>query len=259
MKPLIATVAKIKPVRGISTLLHYGLLFLFPVLLFILVRLDFVPLAFIVVGLSKWRMFAVRPRFWMANIRANSVDIIVGSSALIFMTQTTSVLWQFIWAMTYALWLILIKPGSTVFMTSLQSAVGFLIGLMALYIAWPDAPLYWLVLITGGICYLAARHFFDSFDEPYARLLAYLWGYFGAAVMWLLGHILIVYPRKTGFIAQPLLFLAVVGIGLSTAYYLDHFDRFAVFVKRQIIFVSSGIIVLLLISLYYEGSHLLLR
>lgn len=256
MRPLVA---KIKPVRGVSALLHFGLLFLFPLFLFILVRLDFVPLAFIVVGLSKWRMFAVRPRFWPANIRANAVDITVGASSLIFMTQTTSVLWQFIWAIVYAAWLIFLKPGSTVLNTSLQAAVGFLAGLMALYTAWPAAPLYGLVFGTGAICFLAARHFFDSFDEPYARLLAYLWGYFGAAVMWLLGHLLIVYPRKTGMITQPLLFLAVVGVALATAYYLDHFDRFASFIKKQLLFVSSGIILLLLLSLFYEGSHLLLR
>jgi len=256
MKPLVA---KIKPVRGVSSLLHSGLQLLFPIFLFILVRLDFVPLAFVVVGLSKWRMFAVRPRFWPANIRANAVDILVGVSSLIFMTQTNSFLWQFIWAMVYALWLIVLKPGSSVLHSSLQAAVGFLAGLMALYTAWPDAASYWLVLTTGMVCYLAARHFFDSFDEPYARLLAYLWGYFGASVMWLLGHLLIVYPRKTGIVAQPLLFLAVVGIGMAIAYYLDHFDRFASFAKKQTIFVSLGIILLLLASLFYEGSHLLLR
>ncbi len=256
MRPLVA---KIKPIRGISALLHFGLLFLFPMLLFVLVRLEFVPLAFIVVGLSKWRMFAVRPRFWLANVRANAVDITVGASSLIFMTQTSSFLWQFIWAIVYAAWLIFLKPGSTVLYTSLQAAVGFLAGLLALYTAWPGAPLYWLVLGTGGICFLAARHFFDSFDEPYARLLSYLWGYFGAALMWLLGHLLIVYPRKTGLITQPLLFLTVIGFAMATAYYLDHFDRFATFFKKQLMIVSSGIILLLVVSLFYEGSKLLLR
>jgi hypothetical protein len=256
MKPLVA---KIKPVRGMSSLLHYGLLLAFPVILFILVRLDFVPLAFILVALSKWRMFAVRPRFWPANMRSNAVDILVGVSALVFMTQTPSASWQFIWAMGYAIWLILIKPRSSVLYTSLQAAVGFVAGLMALHIAWGGAPLYVLVLATGVVCFLAARHFFDSFDEPYARLLSYFWGYFGAALVWLLGHLLIVYPRQTGYIAQPLLFLGVIGVGLAAAYYLDHFDRFAGYVKRQILFVSGGIIVLLLASLYYEGSNLLLR
>jgi hypothetical protein len=256
MRPLVA---KIKPARGISAFLHSGLLFIFPIILFVLVRLDFIPLAFILIGLSKWRMLAVRPRFWVANIRANAIDITVGVSSLIFMTQTNSALWQFVWAIMYALWLVLLKPRSTVLYTSLQAAVGFALGLMALYTGWPDAPLYWLVLITGLICFLAARHFFDSFDEPYARLLAYLWGYFGAAAMWLLGHLLIVYPGKNGLITQPFVLLVVVGSALATAYYLDHFDRFATFAKKQLLFVSLGVVLLLLVSLFYEGNNLLLR
>jgi len=137
--------------------------------------------------------------------------------------------------------------------------VAFVIGLQAVYVAWGGEPLYVLVLATGLVCFLAARHFFDSFDEPYARLLSYLWGYFGAALTWLLGHMLVVYPRHTGYIAQPLLFLTVIGVGLAGAYYLDHFDRFGRYIKKQILLVSVGVLVILLVSLYYEGSQLLLR
>jgi hypothetical protein len=32
------------------------------------------------VVLSKWRVFAVRPRFWWANLRSNLVDFIVSIS-----------------------------------------------------------------------------------------------------------------------------------------------------------------------------------
>lgn len=256
MKPLVA---KIKPVRGVSTLLHSGLLLLFPLILFILVRLDFVPLAFILVALSKWRMFVVRPRFWLANIRSNAVDIMVGVSVLMYMIQTGSFVWQFVWAMVYAAWLIFLKPGSTILYTSLQAATGFLAALVALFVAWESAPLYVLVIFAGIICFLSARHFFDSFEEPYSRLLSYLWGYFGAALVWLLGHLLVVYPSETGYVSQPLLFLGVVGFALASAYYLDHYDKFAGYVKRQTMFISGGVVVLLLISLYYEGSNLLIR
>jgi len=34
--------------------------------------------AFALVLLSKWRVFAVRPRYWFANLQANMVDVIVG-------------------------------------------------------------------------------------------------------------------------------------------------------------------------------------
>jgi hypothetical protein len=257
MKPLVA---KIKPAKGVSSLLHVAVLLAFALLLFVLVRLDnFNLLAFMLVALSKWRMFVVRPRFWPANIRANAIDIVVGISLLVFMIQAPGVGWQLLWTAAYAAWLIFLKPGSTILYTSLQATVGFIVGLQAIYVAWGGEPLYVLVASTGLLCFFAARHFFDSFDEPYARLLSYLWGYFGAALMWLLGHMLVVYPRHAGYIAQPLLLLVVIGVGLAGSYYLDHFDRFSKDIRRQILFVCMGVVIILLGSLYYEGSRLLIR
>ena len=240
MRPLVA---KLKPVSGFSYFLHLVLLALLPFALFVLVRIHFIQLAFILILLSKWRMFAVRPRFWLANIRANSVDIIVGLSALILMLQSGSLLWQAIWAVAYAVWLIVLKPQSSLFMTAVQAAVAFLAGLSALFVAWADGPLYGLVFLTGLMCYLVARHFFDSFEEPYAKLLSYLWGYFGAALMWVLGHWLLFY----GVIAQPTILLIALGYGLAALYYLDHFDKLTAAIQRQFIFIMIAIVFIVLV------------
>src|SRR6478735_7245238 len=200
MRPVLT---KLTPTRGFSSFLHYALLVLLPLVIFVLVRLDFVPLAFIVVILAKWRMFAVRPRFWPANIRANSVDLMFGLSMVIFMQRAESVSMQLLWVLVYGVWLIVIKPRSTVLWVSVQAGLAQLMALSALYAAWAGGSLFGLTLATGLICYLAARHFFDSFDESYARLLSYLWGYFGAALAWLLGHWLLFYT----VISQPTLIL----------------------------------------------------
>jgi hypothetical protein len=239
MRPFVT---KIKPATGFSYITHLTLLVLLPVALFVLVRVYFIQLAFILILLSKWRMFAVRPRFWAANVRANSVDMIVGFSALTLMLQTSSALWQAVWAVAYAAWLIAVKPRSSLFMTAVQAAIGFLAGLSALYISWSDGPLIGLVFLTGLICYLVARHFFDSFEEPYAKLLAYLWGYFGAALMWVLGHWLLFY----GAIAQPTVLLVALGYGLAALYYLDHFDKLSVAIRRQLLFIMLAIVVIVL-------------
>jgi hypothetical protein len=231
-----------KPANGFSYLAHSGLLVLLPLALFVLVRVHFVQLAFILILLSKWRMFAVRPRFWPVNIRANAIDMIVGFSILALMLHNDSILWQGSWAIAYAAWLVFIKPQSTLFMTTIQAGIGFLAGLSALFLAWAAGPLYGLVFLTGIICYLAARHFFDAFDEPYAKLLSYLWGYFGAALMWLLGHWLLFY----GFMAQPTVLLIALGYGLASLYYLDHFDKLSVMVRRQFIFIMLAIVVIVL-------------
>lgn len=237
-------VAKLKPASGVSYLLHLSLLVLLPLVVFVLVRTGFIQLAFIMILLSKWRMFSVRPRFWPAIIRANAVDIIVGVAIVLFMIHADTTWWQLIWAAVYGVWLIYLKPASGIVMTSVQAVIGQLFGLTAIYLAWPSAPLAGLILATGGVCYLAARHFFDSFDEPYAKLLAYLWAYFGAALMWLLGHWLLFYAH--GIVAQPTLILSVLGYGLAMLYYFDHEERLNVTLKKQFVLVIIAILFVIL-------------
>jgi hypothetical protein len=239
MKPLLA---KVRPTSGFAHVLHLLLLIILPVAIFVLVRLNFVQLALSLIVLSKWRMFAVRPRFWPANIRANAVDLIVGVSVVLFMTHSGTAVWQLGWAALYGVWLIFIKPASSLLMISTQAFIGQLCGLMALYLAWSDGPLYGLTLLTGVVCYLAARHFFDNFDETYAKLLSYLWGYFGAALAWLLGHWLLFYS----IIAQPTLLLSTLGYGLAVLYYLDHTNHLNKAVRRQFIFVMLAVVVVVL-------------
>jgi hypothetical protein len=192
--------------------------------------------------LSKWRMLAVKPRYWPANIRANAIDITVGLSIIVFMAQSPSMAWQGVWAVTYAIWLIIIKPGSSIWKTSAQALLGQLAGLMALFIGWAGAPLYLLVIMTWLICYVAARHFFTSFDEPYTSLYAHTWGYFAAALSWVLGHWLLFY----GVLAQPTLLLTVIGYGLATIYYLDQTDRLSPLLRRQFVFSMVAIVVAVL-------------
>src|SRR5438046_6679628 len=128
-----ALITKIKPASGFSRLAHVGLNILLALLVFILVRIDFIQLALLVILLSKWRMFVVRPRFWPANIRANAVDIIVGVSLLIFMIHAEGQWMQLTWTAAYAFWLLVIKPASGSMMVSVQAMVGLLFGLVALF------------------------------------------------------------------------------------------------------------------------------
>lgn len=242
MKPLIA---KVRPTSGFSWAAHILLLSLLPIILFVLVRIDFVVLAVLVVILSKWRMFAVKPRFWPANIRANSVDIIVGLSTLVFMTETNSQSWQIVWTVLYIVWLTVIKPSSRTFMIGIQALVSFLWGLGALFLVGDEVSAFYLVLGTGIICYLVAHHFFDAFEEAYTRLLAYMWGFFGAGLVWVLSHWLLYYP-STGMVSQPMVLLVTIGYGLAAIYYLDHTDRLTKVVKNQFIFIMIAITIIIL-------------
>jgi hypothetical protein len=187
-------------------------------------------------------MFAVKPRHWPANIRANAVDLIVGLSALIFMAHTDSMNFQLLWAVAYGIWLMVIKPMSTAFGIMLQALIAMSIGLSALYIAWGDKSIAILVIGTWLICYNTARHFFISFEEVLVRYLAGVWAYFGSALAWILSHWLLFY----GPIAQPALLLSVIGFGLGGIYYLEKSDKMSVVLRRQIVFVMVAVVLIVL-------------
>jgi hypothetical protein len=235
-------IEKLKPSNGFSHFVHLFLVILLPLLVLILVRINFFQLALAIILLSKWRMFAVKPRYWPANIRANGVDIIIGVSVVLFMIHTNDLLWQVVWATAYIAWLTVVKPMATVLGISAQAMLAQLFGLMAIFLEWPSAPLYVLVVAGGLICYICARHFFDGYEEPYSKLLSYTWAYFAAALTWLLGHWLLFY----GQFAQPTILLTVIGYGIAALYYFDHNDRLSKLLQREFIFIMLAIIILIL-------------
>lgn len=242
MKPIIT---KIRPMSGFSWFAHIALLSLLPIIVFVLVRIDFVILAILVIILSKWRMFAVKPRFWPANVRANSVDIIVGLSTLTFMVDTQSQVWQIAWTILFIIWLTVIKPSSTTLMVGIQALVALLWGLGALFLIGDKFSAFYLVTGAGAICYLVAHHFFDAFEEAYTRLLSYIWAFFGAGVTWILSHWLLYYPVN-GVVSQPMLLIVAIGYGLAVIYYLDHTDKLPTVVRNQFIFAIFAITALIL-------------
>ena len=173
MKKLIA--GKIKPTKGYAHVMHIVLSAVMPAIVYILIRIDFIQLAVLIVLITKWRMFAVRPRFWPAIFRANAVDIIVGLSTIVFMTHTDSASFQLLLAILYMLWQTVLKPGRSMLSIASQALVGQTYGLMAIFLGWPAAPLGLLIFAVWGVCYLAARHFISSFEEPYTSLYAHFW------------------------------------------------------------------------------------
>ncbi len=159
------------------------------------------------------------------------------------MSNSNSASWQLVWAFAYAIWLIFIKPGSSIWKTSMQAFIAQTAGLMALFIALGDASLLILVVLAWMICYSVARHFFTSFEEPYTNLYAHMWGYFAAALVWLLGHWLVFYD----VVAQPTLLLSVLGFGLAALYYLEQTDRLSVVVRRNFVVMMVAIVLVVVL------------
>ena len=241
---------RIKPTKGFSHAAHIGLKALLPILAYILVKTNFVGLAIFLVILSKWRMFAVRPRYWMANIIANGVDITVAVALILFMASTASSWWQLFWAALYAGWLIWLKPRYDVLSVSAQAMTGQLLGLAVLYLKFGDASLLVLVAGTWVIAYSAARHFLTSFEEAYAPLLAHIWGYFAAGLAFILGHWLLFY----GSIAQIIVIMTVVGYSLAAMYYLEATDKLNASLQRQLLSIMCAILIIVLALSDWSGS-----
>lgn len=195
---------------------------LLPIAVFFLVR-SFEPpyLAVLLVLLSKWRILALRPRYWWAHLKTNMVDILVGLSAVILMYLATNdeVILQVLIAGAYAAWLLFVKPLSSNRGVMLQAGIAQFVGLTALFHMYLLPEL--LVLLTCWLIgYVVARHAISNYDERHVELLAALWGLFVAELGWLAWRWTVVYDFSLPLmIPQIALIMLVIGFCASRMYH----------------------------------------
>lgn len=243
---------KIQPTKGFAHFFHLAFVAALPPIIFVLVQLDLVGVALAVILLSKWRIFAVRPRHWLAHFRTNAVDIIFSLSILSFMATTGVIWWQLFWVAVFEAWVLFIKPGTTPLLVSLQALIAQALGLIALFVAFHDAGLGLYVIFAAIILYFSARHFFGSFEEKHYDAYSWSWALFGSGLVWLLGHWLLYY----GQIAQPAVMLSVLAYGLAALYYLAETDKLSKAIQRQVVFVMVAVVLVMLIFSDWGNSGL---
>lgn len=145
--------------------------------------------AFGLVLLSKWRIFAVRPQHWGANLVSNVVDVIVGVSFVVFLYAASgAIVTQIILTALYIAWLLVLKPQSKRFAVVLQAGIGQFVGVAALMhisFDWWASPVVLLMWVIG---YSAARHVLIAYKEPHYALLSLIWGLIVAELGWLTYH-----------------------------------------------------------------------
>lgn len=177
---------------------------------------DSPSLGIVLVLMSKWRVFAVRPRFWFANIQANLVDTIVGFSAAVLIWQAGDALpLQIVLAAMYAAWLLVLKPRSKRRAVVLQAGVATFVGSAALLsaaYAWPVIAVVALMWLLG---YATARHVLGNYDELEVSLLSMVWAVVVAELGWLVYHWTIAYVIIPGSIdfKVPQLSIILVALG----------------------------------------------
>lgn len=196
-------------------------------LIFAMVYLVGSPLAaFGVVVLSKWRVFAVRPQYWYAHVIANSIDVIVGLSFVVFLTAAAGELVvQAVFTALYIAWLLILKPQSKRFYVVIQAAFGMLLGVAAL--AQLSYDWYASVFVIGMwvVGFSAARHTLLAYQEPHTRILSVLWGLVVAELGWISYHWTIAYalPFTDGVqIAQIALIATLLGFLAERSYASYH-------------------------------------
>lgn len=134
--------------------------------------------------LSKWRIFAVRSRYWIANIRANMIDLIVGVSMVVLLYSAgDDRVVQICLTALYIAWLLFLKPRSKRRYIASQAAVGLLFGIAAIVQISPELPSSVVVLVSWLVGYSATRHVLSVEHETHINFLSLLWGFVVAEIM----------------------------------------------------------------------------
>lgn len=157
------------------------------------------------VVLSKWRVFAVRPRFWLVNIKSSLVDLIVGAS-FVFITYCSGSEWlpvHIVLALGYTLWLIVLKPRSSDVAAEIQSLVAMFLGTTAATLLFASSSSIFMVLACFLIGFACARHILVQSDDNDFGLVTLVCGLISAEIAWLCNSWLIVYTFGTTGIAVP--------------------------------------------------------
>lgn len=171
-------------------------------------------LAIGIVLLSKWRVLAVRPRFWVANTKANLVDVIVGVSvATLIGVSMNALMVQLLLTVAYIGWLLFVKPRSTRTYVAIQAAAAVFLGitaLMTISYGWMSS---FVVLGMWVIGYASSRHVFTSYEEPHSSFYSFVWGLVMAELGWLAYHWTFAYALGSTALKLPQ--AALIGLGFS--------------------------------------------
>lgn len=149
----------------------------------------------VLILVSKWRIFAVNHRYWWLNIRSSLVDIIVGVSCVLlaYAAGTTFIPAHFILMAVYAIWLIVIKPRSSLRFAMVQSLIAVLIGSTTATVFGAITNGIVLVVSELFIGYAASHHVLVQSGDTDPSLISLVVGLVFAEISWLAHSWLIIY------------------------------------------------------------------
>ncbi len=210
---------KIIKALGSSLYVTFNLMLIVAILLSINVFNSLI-LAFGLIVFAKWRIFAVKPRFWLANIKAAVVDFTIGFSYVltIYSLGYQNLIIQVVISVLYIIWLLIIKSRTSQQAMAIQSLIAiFWFNLIISYFL-SVIPLLVLMVLELIIGYFAVWHYLTNFDFGLKtkRLISGFWGLVLVELSWISWHYLIGYGQSV----LPLTVSQMSIISLLLTYFL---------------------------------------
>jgi hypothetical protein len=236
----------------VGELAYIGINAALPLVLLLLVsNFSSVYPALALVLLSKWRVFALRPRFWWVNIKANFVDFLVGVSyvGLLYLSSGSFPI-MLVLAVLYGVWLLYVKPRSDHSSIMLQAGIAQFLALTVLFnlSTAPGVNEFFVILSCFVIGYIAARHVVANYEEDRAEFLSYGWGLVISQLGWLLYRWTNVYDLQLPFkIPQIALLALVISMAAAKLYAAAKAHRLTMSLVRSTAIFGAVLIAFILI------------
>ena len=152
-------------------------------------------LGIILVLASKWRVFAVRARYFFLNLKSNLVDLIIGISIVLlsYYAGNSFLVVHILLMIFYSIWLIFIKPMSSEPATLAQSLIAVFFGISASAIMSANLDSIVGVSIAFLVGYAASRHVLVQSSDRDFTLTSLVCGLVFAEIAWLCHSWAIIY------------------------------------------------------------------
>ena len=211
---------------------------------------PWVGLALVVI--SKWRVLAVKMRFWWANIVSNSTDLLVGISyvAIVYYFGETYLIYQIGTAVLYLIWLLLIKPGSSPRAIMTQGLIVTFVSNVVLSLYGYNLDVIFFLLIEMFIGYNVMQHYLTNcdFEIKYIKLMSGIWALVMKELAWICWHWMISYILLT--IIRISQFAVISTVLTFLSYKALNFINDSTIISRRGLFIdllASGVFTVLLV------------
>ncbi|MCL2451913.1 hypothetical protein FWD20_03550 [Candidatus Saccharibacteria bacterium] len=213
--------------------------------------------ALVLILVAKWRVIAVRPRYWWANVLSNLPDTLLGLGVVVLMWLSGAWQVQVALAVLYALWLIVLKPQHKRRWVMVQAGASQFVALAALFAVSHLLPAWAVIGLVFIIGFAVARQVLTQYDEKAANFVAFIWGMLLAQLSFVAWHWVIAYQiTPTLKVAQFAIIATILSFVAGRSYMAWRDDKQITWneIYLPVIFAGLSIAVLLILSSGFSVS-----